>query len=379
MKNIILTISICFLSANIAYGQWLPGKSCNSTASDITDQAIAHMVNLETPFAVGMANAALMVDPNCGTAKLLKINAAMAGNFGDRAEQLENLDTSNLSETEMVWYNIMVNSQDDWQGVRMTAASEHPEVPLFQFWGAMASEDQLAALEKYAEDFPDYASPAYNMISYGYSFNDEVEFDLDMAVETIEKTIAMHDGPNAYDSRAEHYAEAGDFEKALESQLQAMNYAAGPSAYQRNAGIYWRSSNQEAWSDSIKAYTEERIGYTMTNDAEGSLKFMPETMSMIGCTSNMNPCMAIDEPMENTSFTWNEWEVDDINVYFNESMEMAITTYTSRGNYTMNDSGDEVDYHTRASEVWQLEDGGWKLVHSNFAPMPDGDGMPSTN
>jgi len=375
MKKTILTISICYLCTSLAYAQWLPGKSCNSTASDITDQAIAHYVNLETPFAVGMANAALMVDPDCGAAKLLKINAAMGGSFGNRAEQLENFDISGLSESEMAWYTIMVNKDDDWQGVRISAANDHPDVPLFQFWGAMASEDQMAALEKYAEDFSDYASPAYNMLSYSYSFNDDVEFDLDMAIETIEKTIAMHDGPNAYDSRAEHYAEAGDFEKALESQLQAMNYAAGPSAYARNAGIYFRTTNKEAWTDSIKAYTNERIGYTMMNDTEGSMKFMPETMSMIGCNSNMNPCMAIEEPLENTSFTWNEWEVDEIDVHFNKEMTMAITTYTSSGNYTMNDSGDQVDYHTRASEVWQLEDGSWKLVHSNFAPMPDGDGL----
>ncbi|MDZ7719345.1 MAG: hypothetical protein U5K72_11070 [Balneolaceae bacterium] len=376
MNKLMTTIAICFLCSSTVYAQWLPGKSCNSTASNITDQAIAHMVNLETPFAVGMANAALMVDPNCGAAKLLKINAAMGGNFGNRAEQLENLDTSNLSESEMAWYTIMVNEQDDWQEVRMSAANDHPDVPLFQLWGAMASDEQLPAFEEFAESFPNYASPAYNMISYAYTWDDEVERDLDMAIETIEKAIAMHDGPNAYDSRAEHYAEAGDFEKALDSQLQAMNYAAGPSAYQRNAGIYWRTSNQEALTDSIKTYTKERIHYTMMNDTEGAKKFQPEGMTMIGCNSNMNPCMAINEPMDNTSFTWNEWEVDGINVYFNQAMDMAITTYTSTGNYTMNDSGDDVDYHTRASEVWLLEDGGWKLVHSNFAPMPDGDGLP---
>ncbi|HMB99121.1 MAG TPA: hypothetical protein VKM36_11590 [Balneolaceae bacterium] len=376
MKTFIASIAMCFLFASTTYGQWLPEKSCNSKAADITDQAIAHMLNLETPFAVGMANAALMVDPDCGSAKLLKINAAMAGNFGNRAEQLEKLDTSNLSDTEMAWYSIMVNEQDDWQGVRMNAVNDHPDVPLFQFWGAMASDEQLPAIKKFSESFPDYASPAYNMISYSYSLSDDAEFDLGMAIEAIEKAIAMHDGPNAYDSRAEHYAEAGDFEKALESQLQAMNYAAGPSAYQQSATIYWRTTNKGAWADSIKAYTKERVRLTMMNDIEGQAKFQPESMSMIACNSNMGPCELVDEPTENVSFTWNSWDVGEVDVNFNEEMTMAITTYTSTGNYTMNDSGDEVDYHTRASEVWQLEGGSWKLVHSNFAPMPGGEGLP---
>jgi len=90
----------------------------------------------------------------------------------------------------------------------------------------------------------------------------------------------------------------------------------------------------------------------------------------------MMPCELVDEPMPNEYFTWNSWETGDISVQFNEEMNMAITTYTSTGNYTMNESGDEVDYHTRASEVWKLEAGSWVLVHSNFAPMPDGAGLP---
>ena len=367
---------MCFLFASATYGQWLPRKSCNSMASEIADQAVAHMVNLESPFAVGMANAALMIDEDCGTAKLIKINLSLGGQFGNRQEQLDMLDTEQLSESEKAWHSLITDDSGDWQDVRKSVAEKYPDVPLFQFWAAMVDDDQVGALKAYVEDFPDYASSAYNMISYAYARGDGVEQDMDMAMEIIEKAIAMHDGPNAYDSRAEHYAEAGDFENALSSQFQALNYAAGPSVYRQNTGIYWRTTNKEAWADSIKAYTNERVQLTMMNDIEGQSKFRPESMSMIACNSDMGPCELVDEPTENEYFTWNSWDVGEIDVWFNEEMRMAITTFTSTGNYTMNESGDEVDYHTRASEVWQLEGGGWKLVHSNFAPMPGGDGLP---
>jgi hypothetical protein len=199
---------------------------------------------------------------------------------------------------------------------------------------------------------------------------------MDMAMEIVEKAIEAHDGPNAYDSRAEHYAEAGNFDRAFRSQLQALNYANGPSAYQQYAGIYWRTNNKEALTDSVKSYTKQRIHSTMMNDVEGQSKFQSESMSMIACNSDMGPCELVDEPTENEYFTSNSWDVGDIDVQYNEQMNMAITTFTSAGNYTMNESGEEVDYHTRASEVWQLEGGGWVLVHSNFAPMPDGAGLP---
>ncbi len=376
MKTVMTTAAVCFLFASTAYGQWLPGKSCNVMASEIADQAVAHMVNLESPFAVGMADAALMIDENCGTAKLIKANLSLGGQFGNQEEQLDMLDVDALSESEKAWHSLLTDDSGDWAAARMAVAEEYPDVPLFQFWAAMADDDQADAMQEYADNFPEYASPAYNMLSYAYARGDGVEQDMDMAMEIVEKAIAAHDGPNAYDSRAEHYAAAGDYDNAFSSQLQALNYAAGPSAYQQYAGIYWRHTNKEALTDSIKSYTQQRLEATMMNDVEGQAKFQPESVSFIACNSNMLPCELVDEPMPNEYFTWNSWETGDISVQFNEEMNMAITTYTSTGNYTMNESGEEVDYHTRASEVWKLEAGSWVLVHSNFAPMPDGAGLP---
>jgi hypothetical protein len=376
MKTVITTIALCFLFATTANGQWLPGKSCNAMASEIADQAVAHMVNLESPFAVGMADAALMIDENCGTAKLIKANLSLGGQFGNQQEQLDMIDVDALSESEKAWHSLLSDDSGDWATARKALAEEYPNVPLFQFWAVMADDDPAEAMQEYADNFPEYASPAYNMLSYAYARGDGVEQDMDMAMEIVEKAIAAHDGPNAYDSRAEHYAAAEDYDNAFSSQLQALNYAAGPSPYQQYAMIYWRHTNKEALTDSVKSYTKQRIQATMMNDLEGLERFRPESMTMMACNSNMGPCEMVDEPMQNDAFTWNDWEVGDIVVQFNEEMTMAITAYTSTGNYTMNESGEIIDYHTRASEVWQLEGGSWVLVHSNFAPMPDGAGLP---
>jgi tetratricopeptide (TPR) repeat protein len=377
MKKTIFITLICLMTAVTAQAQWLPGKSCTSTADAMMEQAIEHMVNIEGPFAVGMANAALMIDSDCGTAHLLKASLSLAGQFGDQAEKLEAIDTESLTKNERAWHTLMMNTPGDWQGARQTAAEENPGVPLFEFWAAMAMDNSTDAMIAYIEEFPEYASPAYNMLSYAYAQGMSVDQDLEKAIETIEKGIAAHDGPNAYDSKAEHLAEMGDYENAFQAQLTALNYAAGPSAYSQNAGIYWRNSNRDAWADSIRAYTEERIGYTMNNDMDAMMGMMSETVTNTSCNSNMGPCQELnpDELEENTMYTWDEWEVEDIYVTFNEEMNMAITNFISRGSYTMNDSGEEVAYHTRASEVWVLENG-WKLAHSNFAPLPDGAGLP---
>lgn len=62
---------------------------------------------------------------------------------------------------------------------------------------------------------PEYASPAYNIISYAYAWGEGVEQDLEKAILIIENSITTHEGPNGYDLTAEHYAGARNFEKVL--------------------------------------------------------------------------------------------------------------------------------------------------------------------
>ena len=59
-------------------------------------------------------------------------------------------------------------------------------------------------------------------------------------------------------------------------------------------------------------------------------------------------------------------------------MTMAVLTFYATGSYTFSDTNKNVKYSTRASSVWiATDDGSWKSVHSNWAPMKGGFGIPS--
>ena len=77
-----------------------------------------------------------------------------------------------------------------------------------------------------------------------------------------------------------------------------------------------------------------------------------------------------------TNFTWNEFELKDIDVRLTPDMSTAILTFYAKGSFTMNESKEEVDYSTRASAVWIATSTGWKMVHTNYAPY-GGAGIPN--
>ena len=55
---------------------------------------------------------------------------------------------------------------------------------------------------------------------------------------------------------------------------------------------------------------------------------------------------------------------------------MAYLTFYADGAYTFKQSGQTVDYNTRASAVWIRTANGWKSIHANWAPSEDGIGIP---
>ena len=55
---------------------------------------------------------------------------------------------------------------------------------------------------------------------------------------------------------------------------------------------------------------------------------------------------------------------------------MAYLTFYADGAYTFKESGESVDYNTRASAVWIRTGNGWKSIHANWAPTADGTGIP---
>ena len=378
MKKIVLMISFCVMTSVVS-AQWLTDMSCNSQSSKIADKAIAHFMNLETSVAVGMANAALMIDDKCGAAQILKVYAAMGGENGSRSKKLKELNTSRFTDQEKAWYTILAAPEGEGDNVRKEVASKYPKVPLFDYWASIIDEDGNDNLHAYVKEFPKYASAAYNLMSYRYAQGYYGEPDMDKAIETVKKVFLTHDGPNAHDSMAEHYAEMGVYESAFKHQIMAVDYASGPAnGYGFNAGIYFRHTNKAALKDSVEALTKRRLSYQMVNDYEKLAEFYSDDAGFIACNSNMEPCTFYTSLVEEESnYTWNRWNLRDLNVYFSPDMRMAITTFNSDGEYTMKGSERPVQYKTRASEVWIL-DGGWKLVHSNFAPLSIGSGIPKS-
>jgi tetratricopeptide (TPR) repeat protein len=378
MKKIYLTIGLCLLTT-LASAQWVTDMSCNSKAGKIADKAITHFVNLERPVAVGMARAALMIDETCGSAKLVLINSAMGGEYGTRTAQLEKLDTKKFTDQEKAWVKVMSASNDEFEGTTKQVAATYPDVPLFAFWASVSLEDGKDKLAEYVIEFPEYASPAYNIMSYRYADGTYgKDSDMPKAIETAQKIFLTHNGPNGHDSIAEHYATKGDYKKAFEHQLKALDYAGTGSAYSYNAQIYYGHTNKVALTDSITSKTKQRIMYQMKNDSQNLKQFYSDKVGMVGCNSNMEPCefySSFEE--EDVNHTWNRWDVKDLKVYFSPDMKTALTTFHNDGEYTMKGSDEPIAYKTRASEVW-LYDNGWKLMHSNFAPLAIGSGIPQT-
>ena len=68
---------------------------------------------------------------------------------------------------------------------------------------------------------------------------------------------------------------------------------------------------------------------------------------------------------------WGEFDLYDINVSLSSDSKTAVLTFYAKGDYTVDDS-ESIDYSTRASSVWVSTSNGWKIMHSNWAPLEGG-------
>ena len=119
----------------------------------------------------------------------------------------------------------------------------YPNSPMFNYFSV--GEDVNASIA-FAEKFPDHASAALNSIAYGYGRGEDVAADYAKAMESGQKSIALHDGPNIYDTMAEIEFELGNYQNALDNQLKAVDFAqGGGSPYWVGAQKYWHYNNKE--------------------------------------------------------------------------------------------------------------------------------------
>ena len=379
MKNII-TIIFCMMIINLNGQQWID-DSCNKKASKIANKAIDHLANLEYMMAYAMANAALIVDEDCQCAKLVKAGAtSAAANWGSRKQKLDDVDVSKLGGEEKVWYSTLTatltGDSDKYQKSLNDGLADYPDSPILNW---LSTGTDFDANKKFAKKFPTIASGSYNFMAYQYARgNYDGEPDLDMAYEMIDKSMALHDGPNILDSKAEIAAENGDYETALSSQLKAHDYSSIGSQYWQNAVMYWHKLNKETVADNLKKAQVNMQNAILEKNEEEFKKYVSDDESLVVGDSNLGEFYnyTLENLNQEALIDWDSFDIRDIDVHFSSDMTMAYLTFYADGAYTFKESGESVDYNTRASAVWIRTAEGWKSIHANWAPTADGTGIP---
>lgn len=374
MKKLLFILA---LSSTVASAQWVQKTSCKKDAAKITNEAIESIANLEYMPAMGMAKAALLLDPECGCAQLtLAAISSPNPNWGSQKSKLEAMDVSKLSAEEKAWHGFLMASREDRPAVAKAEATKYPDSPLVNF--LVTSPADFNSFKTFAEKFPNQAAAAYNMMSYGYLRGDYGEPNQDMAMDYVTRSQQMHDGPNAHDSMAEHYAAIGDYQKALDSQLKAVDYARFGSPYWNYARTYYAKVNQEELSKELMKNQTEAQDAITDGDYETFSKYEhPDIIHTTG-DSNLSPFYTFNKASfdREQAIVWNKFELNNMNVTYSPDMRTAVLTFYASGSYTFKETKEEVAYSTRGSSVWVNTADGWKIMHSSWAPNKDGKGIP---
>ena len=375
MKNNLTFVALCFTI--LLNAQWMNKTSCSKKASLITNNAIEYAMNLEHMAAFGAANSALLIDEDCGCAKL--ILAAVSSNnenWGSRSEKLKAINTTKLSQEEKGWYKYLAASSEDRKAVSMGLASKFPKSALMNY--LVTGPQDFNSFKVFAEKFPSHASSAYNMISYGYMRGDFGKEDTTNGMKYVKMSQDMHDGPNSHDSMAEHYAANGDYENALNAALKAVDYATFASPYMKTAQLYYAKKNKKSISDKVIAHQESMQKAIMSGDYKAYKKFEHPEIKVPTGDSNLNPFYIYTEKdvVIDTEITWEFFTLSNMETYFSPDMNTAVITFVADGKYTFIDNAKTVSYATRGSSVWNYTDDGWKVLHTSYAPRKGRVGIP---
>jgi tetratricopeptide (TPR) repeat protein len=374
MKN--LLIIICFLFGLTSHAQWIAKTSCSKKAAIIANEALESRLNVEPLIALGQAKAALILDPDCGCAKIIIAGLASANkNWGSRKEKLANIDRASLSDEEKAWYDILTANEGQVKEKFNAALAAYPNSPMFNYFSV--GEDVNASIA-FAEKFPEHASAALNSIVYGYGRGENVAADYVKAMESGQKSISLHDGPNIYDTMAEIEFDLGNYKNALDNQLKAVDFAqGGGSPYWVGAQKYWYYNNkEEIVSTLIEMQNKLQVAIT-EGDQETALSLMDANNPMYTGDSNLEGFYKFDagKMTDADNVRWSALELYDFHSQFSPDMSTAVLSFYAKGGYSV-DGGEEVAYRTRASSVWTRTDEGWKVIHGNWAPQRGMMGIP---
>jgi len=378
MKNIITLIALSFTM--FINAQWIEDTSCNKKASIIANQAIEYVFNLEYMAAFGSANSALLLDENCGCAKLTLAYISSANStWGSRAKKLKEINTSDLTSEEKAWFDYMSASSEDQKSLEKSMVEKFPKSPLINF--LPTSIQDFNSYKIFAEKFPEYSSSAYNMMSYGYMNGAYGEKDTAQALKYVKMSQNSHDGPNSYDSMAEHYASMGDYENALKTQLRAVDFGTFSSPYRTNVQLYYAKMAISDVRKNIMAKQKEMQQAIMAGDYESYKKFEHPEIQVSTGDSNLNPFYVFTKKdiTKEAPLTWEFFELSDMETYFSPDMKTAVITFIADGKYTIIKTNKTVSYATRASSTWVNTQDGWKILHTSYAPRKGKNGLPEMN
>ena len=373
------TILLLLLSTSISSAQWVQKTSCNENAAIISDQAVEALTNLEYTMALGMAKAALLIDSDCGCAQLtLAAISSPNPKWGSQKSKLAAINVSKLSEEEQTWHAYLMASREDRDAVAKIGASKLPNSPLINYLTTKSKD--MNSFKSFAEKFPKNAASSYNMMSYGHLNGAFGETNKEMAMKYVKQAQQLHDGPNSYDSMAEHYATLGDYEKALELELKAVDFATFGSTYWRFAQTYRAKANQVKLSEKLMQMQKELQAAILADDYKTYSKFEhPDIIHKTG-DSNLNPFYVFDKSSfgGNEAVVWNNLDLNDMDVTYAPDMKTAVMTFYGSGSYVFKESKEKVIYSTRGSSVWVNTAMGWKIMHTSWAPNKDGNGIPQS-
>lgn len=379
MKNILIIPALLIVA--VVNAQWIQNSSCDKKANIVANQAIEYMANLEYLPALGAANSALLLDENCGCAKLtLAAISSQNPKWGSRIQKLDEIDASKLTPEEKAWYDYLrIVDNLKRSEFQITIQNKFPKSPLINYLGT--SVNDFNSYKLFAEKFPIYSSSAYNMISYGYMMGAFGEINMEEAKKYIEMSKNMHYGPNSFDSMGEHYASVGDYEKAHEFQLKAIDFATFASPYLTNAQLYSAKMSKDKISQTIMDNQKVMQSAILNGDYESYKEFEhPEIVVTTG-DSNLNPFYVFtkDNLNEDAPMTWNAFDLSNFEVYFSPDMKSSVITFDADGSFTMIESKIKFDYSTRGSATWVSTTEGWKILHSSYAPRKGKNGLPDAN
>ena len=143
-----------------------------------------------------------------------------------------------------------------------------------------------------------------------------------------------------------------------------------------------QTNNEPVMSDDeIKSALKENAvklqNAILDQDLEEFNKHVDQNMPFTTGDSNLSKFYVMNSDrfdMEQKA-KWGEFDLYDINVSLSSDSKTAVLTFYAKGDYTVDDS-ESIDYSTRASSVWVSTSNGWKIMHSNWAPLDGGTGIP---